>query len=62
MSYSPTEYTQHKIEYKEWANDDHADKVHPRPTVPLGIIDLFITTSHNCTLVNMEVPKNREKT
>ncbi len=39
----PAKYTQHKIEYKKWAYDDHAYKVYPWPAVAFCIIYLKVT-------------------
>jgi len=48
----PAENAEDEVEHEEWADDDEADEVDPRPAVSVDVVDLTRTSSSSFSLID----------
>jgi len=49
----PAEDTEDEIKNEEWADDDEADEVYPRPTVTVNVVDLTQSINQSINQFNI---------
>jgi len=48
----PAENAENEVEHEEWADDDEADEVDPRPRVSVDVVDLTRTASSSVSFID----------